>query len=158
MAKRASTRQIDRFKSDEGFRDRPYECEAGKWTIGHGHVILPEDSFSYPISREFAHDLLMRDLEPREDALTALLTREPNQNQFDAMLSLVYNAGVGYRDGKKGDFADSDLLNYFNAGQIADAANEFLEWTKYRDPITHKLTESRGLKLRRERERELFLS
>lgn len=154
---RASPSQVARFKKDEGFKKWPYKDTAGHWTAAHGHLILPHEDFNYEMTLGEAHALLLKDLQPREAQLNRLLTREPTQYQFDAMLSLLYNVGAGVKDGKKGDFADSDLLAHFNAGRFAEAANAFLDWDKVRNPDTGQLEFSQGIFDRRVRERLLFL-
>ena len=68
-----------------------------------------------------------------------------SQNQFDAMVSLAYNIGVGA-------FSKSTLLKKVNAGDLAGAGEEFLRWNKASGK------EVSGLTKRREREKQLFLS
>jgi lysozyme len=69
---------------------------------------------------------------------------EVNQNQFDAMVSLAYNIGVGA-------FSNSTLLKRVNAKDFIGAGNEFLKWDKSGGkPLL-------GLTRRRQREKELFL-
>lgn len=147
---------IAAVKDAEGYRAAWYRCDAGKDTIGYGHCRLPGDSYD-TVSKAEAEAILIGDLSKFAKQLTPLFARQPTQAQFDAMLSLVYNTGVGYHDGKKGDFADSDLLALFNAGDVAGAANEFQKWVYYHDPETHALTVSQGLSNRRARERAIFL-
>lgn len=152
----ASIGAIALIKEFEGYRAEPYLCQAGKWTIGYGHVLDKDDTYKF-LSPAEAEAILLGDLTKYAKQLMPLLKREPTQDQFDAMLSMVYNTGVGYQDSKKGDFADSDLLTLYNAGYIGMAADEFLEWVKYRDPETKELKVSNGLVNRRKKERELFL-
>ncbi len=45
------------------------------------------------------------------------------QNQFDALVSLIYNIG-------EGNFASSTLLKMLNAGNYRGAADQFLVWDK----------------------------
>lgn len=71
-----------------------------------------------------------------------------NQNQFDALVSFVFNVGVyGFRD--------SSLLHLLNEGKYDDAANEFLRWNKVR--VGNRYVVSEGLGRRRRLERLLFL-
>lgn len=133
----------------------PYQGQADKpgvLTIGWGHVILPGESFPNPLSREEADKLLFKDTDIRCQQLCKLLTAQPTQWEFDAMLCLVYNVGVGVADGKKGDFADSDLLMYFNQGKKQLAAAEFGKWIYSNGQIR------RGLINRRKTEKEVFLN
>lgn len=146
---------VERF---EAFAAMPYLCMAGKSTIGFGHVILPGETWTYPMDRATAIDLIQSDLDDFATKLWPLITRQPTQNQFDAMLSLVFNIGVGVHDGKKGDFADSDLLLDFNKGDMVGAAAGFMDWDKYHDPVTHVLMVSMGLYNRRNAERSIFVN
>lgn len=144
---------IDLIKDFEGFRPTPYFCPAGKPTIGYGHVIQKHETFPEPIAEKYASELLGLDLHWREktvDATTSHAKVKPNQNQFSALVSFLYNVGeVAYKN--------STLLRYVNAGLLEDAADEFLQWCKFHDPSTGKMVESKGLMNRRKAERELFL-
>ena len=68
-----------------------------------------------------------------------------NQNQFDALVSLVFNIGSGA-------FLHSTLLKKLNAGDFISAAPEFLRWDK---SANHTLP---GLTARRRAEHDLFLT
>lgn len=127
-----------------------YLCPAKKWTIGYGHVILPDDHFVYPMTEEFANALLMKDLNHFGNQLQPLLKRVPTQDQYDAMLSMCFNTGVGKADGIQGDFADSTLLKLFNAGQLQLAGAEFSKWVYSAGRILA------GLVYRRQTEAGLF--
>jgi lysozyme len=70
------------------------------------------------------------------------------QNQFDALVSLVYNIGPP-------NFNGSTLLRKLNAGDYAGAADQFLVWNKGR--VGRKLVVISGLVNRRNAERQLFL-
>jgi lysozyme len=143
----------------EGFRAAPYLCPAGIPTIGYGTTVYPngvrvtladglvtialaQAYLSAAVGR-VAHDLF------------PLLKREPTVPQLAALLSLAYNIGVGVHDGIRGDLADSTLLARFNAGNIPDAADCFLDWDKAH--IHGHLVVLPGLHLRRAEERALFL-
>jgi lysozyme len=70
---------------------------------------------------------------------------EVTQNQFDAMVSLAYNIGLGA-------FKNSTLLRQLNRGNFVGASQEFLRWNKSNGkPLL-------GLTRRREREKLLFES
>jgi lysozyme len=77
------------------------------------------------------------------------------QHEYDALVSFVYNIGVGDAKADTG-FASSTTLRELNAwkhDEAADAMRLFNKVTKDGQKV-----ESRGLKDRRERERELFLT
>lgn len=66
------------------------------------------------------------------------------QNQYDALVSLVFNIG-------RGSFARSSLLKKLNAGDMTGAAQEFPRW------VYAKGKKLPGLITRRNDEMELFL-
>lgn len=135
-----------------GHAERKYLCPAQQWTIGYGHMIKAGEYFGEPMSEEEASVLLMEDLNFFAPRVSNLLKREPTQNQFDALVSLAFNTGIGVKDGKKGDFADSTLLEHFNKGYIQLAAAEFHKWVYSGRRILN------GLVRRRKTEAHLFLT
>nr|WP_242389724.1 lysozyme [Kosakonia cowanii] len=46
------------IKSFEGLRLEKYRDAVGKWTIGYGHLILPNENFPRPITEAEADALL----------------------------------------------------------------------------------------------------
>jgi len=82
--------------------------------------------------------------------LKKLLKVNINENQFNALLSWVYNFNLE-------TLAKSTLLKRLNAGENKElVANEFLKWNKGR--VNGKLVVLRGLVSRRRAEADLFLS
>jgi lysozyme len=135
-----------------GWAKVPYICPAGKNTVGWGHVILPGESFTYPMDEATADALAMSDLNKKAVEVERLLKVTPTQDEFDALVLLAYNTGVGKADGIKGDFADSTLLAYYNAGKKQLAAAEFGKWIYGGSKVLN------GLILRRKTESTLFLT
>jgi lysozyme len=145
--------------SPQGFATRAYKCDAGHWTTGWGHRITAAGDYmlSAAIDAVTADKLLALDNLRFELGIKQLVTVALTQNEFDALVSLTLNIGLGKADGVPGDFADSTLLRKLNAGDKRGAADEFLKWNKYRDPKCGCLKVAAGLKARREDERALFL-
>jgi lysozyme len=142
---RVSLAGLEIIKRFEGFSAEPYYCPGGKLTIGYGHVLNDEESSTIErITKEHAEALLRQDAKIAEDAINQFSTFNLTQNQFDALVSFVYNVGV-YA------FEKSTLLRMLNKGEYALAAKQFDRWV-YADG--KKLG---GLVLRRAAERELFL-
>lgn len=127
-----------------------YICPAGEPTIGYGHVVLPGESFKQPMTEQEANDLLMEDLNKFSGQVERLLKIKVSQDQFDALVSIAFNTGVGKADGIKGDFADSTLLAYVNAGKFQLAAAEFSKWVYSAGKVLA------GLVRRRKAEASLF--
>ena len=75
----------------------------GNPTIGVGHLIVGEDALKKwcdkgELSDDDLKSLLGDDLEPRVKQLLAALPKDkdpPTQCQFDAMLSIIFNRGIG---------------------------------------------------------------
>lgn len=122
-----------------------YYCPAGKLTIGWGCTegIKPGDVWT-PAQAEAA---LRRELAKHEAAVMRLVSVNLNENQFSALVSFSYNVGSG-------NLQKSTLLKKLNKSDYAGAQREFLNWNKA--TVNGKLTELRGLAIRRAQEAALF--
>ena len=146
---RMSAKGLAFLSVQEGLRTDPYNDSAGHATIGVGHLIhrgpvTAADRARFSgFTRADAVRLLREDVASRERAVSRLVDVALNQNEFDALVSLVFNIG----EGEKG-FAGSTVRRKLNAGDRRGAADAFLMW-KIGGP---------GLIFRRQRERTLFLS
>jgi len=115
-----SDRGLNLIRHYEGFSSKPYLCAGGRWTIGYGHVILPDETFT-EITEDEAIVLLSRDVMEAEGAVDILVKVPLNQNQFDALVSFVYNLGSG-------NLKSSTLLKLLNASDYDGAAKQFDRW------------------------------
>lgn len=120
---------------DPGTKGEPY-------TIGYGHTggVKKTDK----ITEKQASDFLANDLKTAENAVKSKVTVPLNQNQFDALVSFIFNVGGG-------NFAKSTLLKKLNKKDYAGAADEFPKWNKGGGKVLG------GLVTRRKDERDLFL-
>lgn len=117
-----SEQGIALIKKHEGFSPRAYLCPAGKVTIGYGHVVLPHENFPIlGIDEVFAGALLRKDVTKAEEAIDRLVDSAINQNQFDALVSFIYNVG-------ESAFEHSTLLRLLNDGQYIKASQQFMRW------------------------------
>ena len=132
----------------EGLELESYQDIAGIWTVGYGHT-GPEVTPDMKITFREAEMLLKNDLRPRENAINETVTVPLNQNQFDALVSFIYNIGIA-------GWKSSTALKRLNKGDYAGAAKAMLWWNKA--TVDGKLTEVRGLTRRREGEKGLFES
>lgn len=132
---------IDLITHFEGFRTKAYQDVNGKWTIGVGHLIRPQER--YMLHRELSEaeviDLLHYDLKKCSDALESALKVMVNRQQADALHSLCHNIGPDR-------MVRSEVIYHLNKGDQVKAANAFMNWTKP------------GLTKRRQVERALFLA
>jgi lysozyme len=143
------TKSIDIILQFEGFESSPYLCPASIPTIGFGStryvdgtpVKLTDES----ISMDEAIELLYATLSTYEDAVNKNVKAPINQNQFDALVSFAYNVGAN-------NFAKSTLLKKLNKADYLGAADELLRWNRGGGKVL------KGLALRRDAERSLFLT
>lgn len=128
----------------------------GHCTIGVGHlvhkgicngVVPSEKPYLKGISVARAKILLKTDLANAESSINGAVTVQLNQNQYDALVSFVFNVG-----GPK--FRSSTLLKLINSKQFKKAAHEFLKWDKM--TVGGKLIPIKGLHNRRIAEKHLF--
>ena len=120
---KTSDKGIDQLKSFEGFQAMPYQDGVGKWTVGYGHLMVAGDGciVGSPITMGQATELLRKDLHTAEEAVNACGV-ELEQNEFDALVSFVYNLGVGA-------FQRSTLLKLLKSGNKIAASGEFPKWS-----------------------------
>jgi lysozyme len=144
---RTSENGIALIKRWEGLELESYQDIVGVWTIGYGHTETAGPN--QKISEREAEELLKRDLEPRERAVGDLTSVPLNQNEFDALVSFVYNVGVNA-------YRNSTARKRLNRGDRVGAA-EALTWFN-KATIGGVLREVNGLKRRRASEQALFLT
>lgn len=154
----------------EGSRNKPYLCPAHIWTIGYGHVLYQDQirlpmvrnklnnagmiRSEYPLkeednrvwSKDEINELFAKDVSSFESGVLRLA---PNllghQGAFDACVAFAFNAGLG-------NFQRSTIRQKINRKEWNQAADAFMMWTKGGGKVL------RGLVLRREAEKALFLS
>jgi lysozyme len=139
-----SDQGLELIKSFEGCKLEAYQDVKGVWTIGIGHT-GSDVSDGVCITEDQAMDYLRQDVGWAEQVVNNLVTTALTQNQFDALVDFVYNAGSG-------NFKNSTLLRLVNAGDFDAAAQEFPKWDHAGGVVVE------GLLRRREAERDLFLS
>jgi lysozyme len=130
------------IKSFEKCRLEAYQDEGGVWTIGWGHTPA---SPGQTCTQAQADAWFLIDVAWAVGIVNALIRVPLTQNEFDALVSFVFNVGAG-------NFRSSTLRRKLNDGDYAGAAEQFLVWDHVDGAV------SDGLKVRREAERALFLS
>lgn len=139
---KTSQEGIDLIKRFEGLRLTAYKCPAGIWTVGYGQT-GPNIKQGTTVTLEQAEQLLATALLQYETAVEKYAGKA-HQNQFDAMVSLCYNIGLG-------NFSKSSVARLHKAGQYTGAASAFLLWNKGGGIVLA------GLVNRRKAERNLYL-
>ncbi|EEN7391628.1 lysozyme [Salmonella enterica subsp. enterica serovar Telelkebir] len=131
------------IRAREGVKLAAYQDGGGVWTIGYGHTRGVKQG--QVINHEQADEFLDSDLRQVESCISERVTVALNQNQFDALVSFVFNVG-------RQAFSDSTLLKKLNEGNYRAAADQFTRWVYDNDKFVQ------GLYNRRVAERDLFLS
>tara|TARA_B100001564_G_scaffold320662_1_gene298780 strand:+ start:876 stop:1301 length:426 start_codon:yes stop_codon:yes gene_type:complete len=138
---KTSLEGINLIKHFEGCELEAYKCPAGVWTIGYGHIKGVQEGDV--ITEQQADDMLVEELEEYENYIHNLVSCPLNQNQFDALVSWVYNLGSS-------NLQASTLLKVLNAGDYAGVPAQMLRWNKAGGKVLE------GLTRRRQAEADLF--
>lgn len=140
-----SQKGIEFLLAEEGFSPTAYS-DGGFFSIGYGHQIQPYENYllNSHLSETQARDIFTNDLKAREQAVNNLVSITLQQNQFDALVSLVYNIGIG-------NFAGSSVLKSINTGAGQDTIKtDWKKWNKSQGSILDVLVN------RRERELAMY--
>ena len=171
------TAGLNLIKTSESLKLRAYLCPANKLTIGYGHVIgapfdyllfkafsdshslqacidacqqrrrlTPEAVAGLFINPAQAETLLRNDTQQVAEFISSIHP-ELTPNQFDALVSLVFNIG-------QGNYADSTLRAKLKAGDFSGAAGQFERWAFA--TVKGLKVKLPGLVTRRAAERALF--
>lgn len=119
----------------EGSSAAMYRDSTGLPTIGVGHLLTKDELASGKIqikgqtvhwrgaglSKRQIADLLDQDTDAVETAVNTLVTVPLDQNQFDALVSFIFNVGVGA-------FTHSTLRCKLNTGDYAAVPTELRRW------------------------------
>jgi len=114
----------------------------GTLTIGYGHIkgVKPGQK----ITKKQAEKYLCHDVDEAVKTVQESVKVPLKQNEFDALVSFVYNVGSGA-------FECSTLLKCLNSGDFDGAAGQFGRF------VYSKQRRLRGLVIRREQERKMFV-
>lgn len=140
-----SQRGIDLIKQFEGYSSKAYPDPAtggAPWTIGYGTTRGVKPGMI--ITAEQAEKMLRDDVARFESGVSSLITSPTTKGQFDAMVSLAYNIGLG-------NFGKSTLLKKHNARCYTCAADQFRVWNRANGKVMNGLTK------RRAAEREVYM-
>lgn len=125
----------------EGLRNEVYKDSAGVPTIGIGTTSATGRNIHMgmdPISNETAISWFNNDLKKiYEPAVKNNVTVDLNQDQFDALVSFVYNLG-------ETNFKNSTLLKKLNAGDWWKVPDEIMRWDSAGGKQLRGLTRRRG--------------
>lgn len=135
----------------EGLRLKAYKDSIGLFTIGAGTTIYPDGRkvrVGDVITEEQAYEYLEHDVRTRAEFLNRMISFPVTQNQYDAMMSLIYNIGIGA-------FANSSVWGKIKYCPIDPTIKDsWMRWNKAR--VNGQLKELLGLTRRRRKEVELY--
>ena len=138
---RTSEAGVNLIKTFEGCRTTAYRCSAGVWTIGYGHTTDVKEGMT--ITQHQCDVMLEVDIEQYENYVNDYVVVSLTQNQFDALVSWVYNLGPT-------NFRKSTMLKVLNDGNYDEVPYQMKRWNKAGGKVL------KGLVIRREAEAELF--
>jgi len=146
------------FRQWEGLSTKVYNDSGGRPTIGIGHLLTKQELTTgtliidgvsinidyHDLTEEQCWALLAQDLRVAERSVNELVKVPLNQNQFDALVSFVFNVG-------RSAFRDSTLLKFLNNGNFASVPMQLKRWNKVNGNVVD------GLVNRRQKEVDLWL-
>ena len=141
---------LDLLIEFEGFRSKAYRDVAGIWTIGygtiriHGRPVRPTDVCTQQEARRF----MVEDLRRFCEAVDVVLPADATQDQFNALVVMAYNIGVG-------GFKSSTIYRKLQSRTPLTESN-FTVWNKSR--VDGELVVVPGLTRRRLAEYRLYNS
>ena len=132
---------ISLIKKFEGCEYNAYKCAADVLTIGYGHTKGVKEGDL--ITQQEAENLLAEDLKEFENYINDMVTVPLNQNQFDALVSWVFNLGPA-------NLKASTMLKVINIGNYENVPEQIKRWNKAGGKVLD------GLIRRREAESLMF--
>lgn len=150
---------LQAWEGPPSFKPRQDPVNPSVWDIGYGHQCMPDHP---PVTPKWCEDTLRADAAYRgvivEDAVAGILA----QNEFDALVSFVFNVGEGRADqpGKPGrdgfvrlrSGQPSTMRRLINNLDFDGAADQFAAWVKSAGRVVP------GLVKRRAAERAIFVN
>ena len=129
------------IKKFEGCELTAYKCAAGVPTIGYGHI--KGVSMGDTITQEEADEMFNHEMKEYETYVNTAVTVPLSQNQFDAIVSWVFNLG-------NGNLQASTMLKVINSSDHAGVPAQIKRWNKAGGKVLE------GLIRRREAEALLY--
>ena len=131
----------DLIKLFEGCKLVAYKCSAAKDTIGYGNTFYENGTPVKPgdkITQERANELFEIIAKDFADKVKPLIKSAVTPNQFAALTSFAYNAGIG-------NLKSSTLLKKVNANPNDPTIDlEFQKWNKAGGKVLAGLTKRRA--------------
>lgn len=104
--------------------------------IGYSHICGIGDSDLVNLNKKESSDLLIKDVKKISTALNKYLTVTLNQNQFDSLVSLIYDIGI-----KR--FITDEMFELINKEKYIEASVCFNKFNKYMKKPIYRLIKTR---------------
>ena len=126
---------IQLIKKFEGCKLEAYQDAVGIWTIAYGRIkeVKEGDTCSQEQAEEWLHEELHEYQSYIEDMVEVSLL----QNQFDALVSWVYNLGPS-------NLKSSTLLKVLNSGEYKNVPEQIKRWNKAGGKVLEGFTRRRN--------------
>jgi GH24 family phage-related lysozyme (muramidase) len=128
---KTSPKGIEFIKAYEKFEPYPYDDAEGYCTIGYGHLIkysrcngTESTEFLKGISKNRAMELFNQRLVTFENGLRRSIKVKLYQHEFDALVSLLFNAGESFLDNGGANKGNTQIKIKINKGNYAAGADE----------------------------------
>jgi lysozyme len=137
-----SKKGITELWGHEGICLRPYLDSVGVWTIGMGAtasegIDIKSMSKTDYISMQYALDLFNKGIVKYENAVNKALKVPISQEQFDALVSICYNIGVG-------GLTKSTFMKRINAGNsLYSISQAIMMWKIPKEIIARRAKEAK---------------
>jgi len=109
------------IKKFEGCELEAYKCAAGVWTIGYGSTKGVKEGDTH--TQEEADKLLLHEMDEYEGYINEMVTTNLKQNQFDSLVSWVFNLGPA-------NLKASTMLKVLNLGNLEGVPEQMKRWNK----------------------------
>tara|TARA_R110000803_G_scaffold36071_3_gene77695 strand:- start:1026 stop:1463 length:438 start_codon:yes stop_codon:yes gene_type:complete len=126
---------IDLIKHFEGCKLEAYEDAVGVPTIAYGRI--KDVKMGDSCTQAQAEAWLDEELHEYEGYINDAVTVSLNQNQFDSLVSWVYNLGPN-------NLKSSTMLKVLNKEQYADVPEQIQRWNKAGGKVLKGLTKRRN--------------
>lgn len=137
---------LNLIKGYEGLRMAAHYAPSEQWAVGYGHTESARHGMS--VTEADAERLLQDDVKPIEQLLGESVRAPLNQNEHDALVSLIFNIGAA-------NWKRSTVMRKLNEGDKLGAAQAFEMWIRAK--VNGELVSLDGLIRRRAAEKSLFL-
>lgn len=132
---KTSSTGLKLIKTYEGFRAKAYYDAVGVVTIGYGTT--KNVKMGQTISEAQAEMFLAADVAYFESKVSEMVKVKLTQNQFDALVSWMYNLG-------ETNFRNSTMLKVLNQGRYDLIPDQMMRWNKAGGKVLAGLTRRRN--------------